>query len=236
MRTLIIGDIHGCSVPLRALLKRLKPDPEADYLVLLGDLFDRGPDSWGVLQIVKKLAQDFGDRFVLLRGNHEDYLLQKKLSFSERRVWERVGRGTSVRSFKDHGEKIEDCAGWIRAQSVLYYKSEGPFFFQCVHAGLRVDPPEANDVWTLVHDHGVVLENVYRGPLTVTGHIGLEKPCYFAGDEETVLELEEEKWLSLPREGVICIDAGCGKGGRLIGMVIEDDRFILYGEPEEQTV
>ena len=77
---------------------------------------------------------------------------------------------------------------------MLYYKSEGLFFFQCVHAGLRVDPPEANDIWTLVHDHGVVLENVYRGPLAITGHIGLEKPCYFAGDGETVLELEEEKW------------------------------------------
>jgi predicted phosphodiesterase len=236
MRTIIIGDIHGCSVPLKALLERLELVPEADCLVLLGDLFDRGPDSWGVLQIVKQLSLEFGKRFVLLRGNHEDYLLQKKLSFSGRRVWERVGRGTSVRSFKNHGEKFEDCAEWIRTQSVLYYKSDGAVFFQCVHAGLRVDPPEANDVWTLVHDHGVVLENVYRGPLTITGHIGLEKPCYFAGDEETVLELEEEKQQSLPREGVICIDAGCGKGGRLIGMVIEDNRFILYGEPEEQIV
>ena len=99
---MIIGDIHGCSLPLEALLKRLEPNPETDQLVLLGDLFDRGPDSWEVLQIVKKLARGFGDSFVLLRGNHEDYLLQKTLSFSERRVWERVGRGTSVRSFKDH--------------------------------------------------------------------------------------------------------------------------------------
>ena len=48
MRTIIIGDIHGCSGALRVLLERIKPDENADRLILLGDLFDRGPDSWGV--------------------------------------------------------------------------------------------------------------------------------------------------------------------------------------------
>ena len=35
------------------------------------------------------------------------------------------------------------------------------------------------------------------------------------------------EWLTLPKRGIICIDTGCGKGGRLTGMVIEDDRFRL---------
>ena len=113
MRTIIIGDIHGCSGALRLLLAKILPDEKADRLILLGDLFDRGPDSWGVFQMVKELADKFGDRFVLLRGNHDDYLLTPKLSISMRLVWERVGRGTTVKSFKAHGEKMEDTAVWI---------------------------------------------------------------------------------------------------------------------------
>ena len=57
MRTLIISDIHGCSRPLEKLLAVLAPDPAQDRLILLGDLFDRGPDSWEVLQRVKELQR-----------------------------------------------------------------------------------------------------------------------------------------------------------------------------------
>ena len=226
MKTFIIGDIHGCSTPLLELLTILEPDPEHDRIILLGDLFDRGPDSWGVLQIVKHMEEDFGERFVLLRGNHEDYLLAPSLTLPERRVWERVGRGTTVRSFKEHKEKMEDSASWIREHSVMYYKGEG---FNCVHAGLMVDPPEANDTYTLLHDHEIVLRNQYAGPLTITGHIALLNPVYFAGDGETAEELPFNRWQNLPTNGIICIDAGCGKGGTLVGMVIEDGRYILHG-------
>ena len=142
MRTIIIGDIHGCSGALRLLLAKIMPDEKSDRLILLGDLFDRGPDSWGVFQMVRELADKFGDRFVLLRGNHEDYLLTPKLSVSMRFMWERVGRGTTVKSFRAHGEKMECSADWIGEHVVPFFRGEG---FQCVHAGLLVDPIEAND-------------------------------------------------------------------------------------------
>ena len=44
-----------------------------------------------------------------------------------------------------------------------------------------------------------------------------------------VVKLEEEKWYDLPEKGIICIDAGCGKGGRLVGMVIEGGKYMLHG-------
>jgi len=314
VRNIIIGDIHGCSRALQDLLGQVKPDPACDRLILLGDLFDRGPKSWEVLQTVKKLAAAFGDRFVLLRGNHEDYLLQTKLPFMQRLVWERVGRSATVRSFRRHHEKMEDSAGWIREHAILYWKSPGSCMtcpenaaaicappFQCVHAGILVDPIEANDSYTLIHDHAVVLRNRYAGPLTITGHIALEEPTWFPGrnnlSESPEIDLVEEKTalaenargksresgaaeeknthaenaggksldsgssegvpetagdsenagaatdrehlrppavlpygtrLSLPRQGVLCIDTGCGKGGKLTAMVIEGGIFSLY--------
>ena len=230
MRTIIIGDIHGCSGALRLLLAKIMPDGKTDRLIFLGDLFDRGPDSWGVLQIVRELAGKFGDRFVLLRGNHEDYLLTPKLSLSMRYVWERVGRGATVKSFKAHGEKMESSAAWIWEHVVPYFRGEG---FQCVHAGLKVDPIEMNDFYTMIHDHGAAIENRYAGPLTIVGHIALEKPTWFPGPEQPVKQIPEETLQELPQRGVICIDTGCGKGGRLTGMVIEDGKFILHSAGEE---
>ena len=230
MRTIIIGDIHGCSGALRLLLAKILPDEKADRLILLGDLFDRGPDSWGVFQMVRELADRFGDRFVLLRGNHDDYLLTPKLSISMRLVWDRVGRGTTVKSFKAHGEKMEDTAEWIGEHVVPFYRGEG---FQCVHAGLKVDPIEMNDYYTMIHDHGVAMENRYAGPLTIVGHIALEKVTWFPGLEQPIKQIPEGTWQELPQRGVICIDTGCGKGGRLTGMVIEDGRFILQSAGEE---
>ena len=276
MKTVIISDVHGCSGALRTLLAKIFPDPKEDRLIMLGDLFDRGPDSWGVFQMVKELADAYGDRFVLLRGNHEDYLMQPKLTFQQRLVWERVGRGATARSFKQHGEKMEDTLPWLKDHVVFYYRGEssepsgsadsraadgsvadgsaadgraadgraadgagegagagqaggGGRTFQCVHAGLMIDPIEANDYYTMIHDHYVVEKNRYRGPLTIVGHIALEKPAWFAGDGKTVVKLEEEKWYDLPEKGIICIDAGCGKGGRLVGMVIEGGKYMLHG-------
>ena len=225
MRTIIIGDIHGCSSALRLLLEKIMPDEKEDRLILLGDLFDRGLDSWGVFQMVRELADKFGDRFVLLRGNHDDYLLTPNPSLTLRYMWDRVGRGATIKSFKAHGEKMEDSAAWIGEHVVPFWRGDG---FQCVHAGLRADPIEMNDLYTMIHDHGVSMENRYSGPITIVGHIALDNATWFPGSRYMEKEIPEGSWYELPGRGVICIDTGCGKGGRLTGMVIEDGRFILH--------
>ena len=229
MQTIIIGDIHGCSAALRRLLDKLQPDRGQDRLILLGDLFDRGPDSWGVLQIVRSLASAFGDRFVLLRGNHEDYLLSEKLTFGQKLVWERVGRRATVKSFRSHGEEMEAAIPFLQEHCRTYYSGED---IQCVHAGLMVEPIEVNDAQTMIHDHGVALRNHYAGPITVTGHIALDKPTWFAGDGETVRTLPFGEDLTLPQKGTLCIDTGCGKGGRLTGMKLSGNIYRLESTAE----
>lgn len=223
MRDIIIGDVHGEYKELCALLEKVWPEKD-DRLIFLGDLFDRGPESREVLRKVQQLEKDYGERFVLLLGNHEDYLLKEKLTIRERMIWEKVGRGTTVASFKAYGEKMEDAVPWIREHCRLYWKGEG---FQCVHAGLLVDPIEANDRQTLVHDHGIAMRNVYDGPLTVVGHVAVERPMWFAGDGETVKELSYDVWMEMPKKGTICIDTGCGKNGRLTAMEVADGKFRL---------
>lgn len=68
-RIIAIGDVHGCSAELEALLGELKPTAN-DQIIFLGDLINRGPDSVGALRIFNSLKDA---RCVI--GNHELRLL-----------------------------------------------------------------------------------------------------------------------------------------------------------------
>ena len=70
MSTWVVGDIHGCADELRALVERLDLGPQ-DRLVSCGDLFHRGPDPAGVMDVL----QECGASFVL--GNHEREVLRR---------------------------------------------------------------------------------------------------------------------------------------------------------------
>jgi serine/threonine protein phosphatase 1 len=71
-RLIAIGDIHGCSAALRTLLEAIAPQPH-DTIVMLGDYIDRGPDSRGVLDLLRGLARQTW--LVPLLGNHDEMML-----------------------------------------------------------------------------------------------------------------------------------------------------------------
>jgi serine/threonine protein phosphatase 1 len=73
MRTLIIGDIHGCNKTFNALLDKVALST-FDHLYLLGDYIDRGPDSKGVIDAIFNL-KEAGYQISCLRGNHEQMML-----------------------------------------------------------------------------------------------------------------------------------------------------------------
>src|SRR5437762_13737020 len=71
-RTIAIGDVHGCSRALEALLHTIRPRPD-DVIVTLGDYVNRGPDSRGVLD--RLIALERQCHLVPLLGNHDQKLL-----------------------------------------------------------------------------------------------------------------------------------------------------------------
>jgi serine/threonine protein phosphatase 1 len=78
-RAYAIGDVHGRLDLLEAMIDTIEHDrrqsaPARDYLILLGDLIDRGPDSRGVIERLMDLRSDV--RPVFLMGNHEEMMLR----------------------------------------------------------------------------------------------------------------------------------------------------------------
>lgn len=99
-RIIAIGDIHGCSAALDALVRAVDPTP-LDTLVFLGDYIDRGPDSRGVLEKVIALAERC--IVVPLFGNHEEMLFAALEGSSELRFWFRYGGDKALTSYGYRG-------------------------------------------------------------------------------------------------------------------------------------
>lgn len=83
----IVGDVHGELSALEELLGHLGYDssgahPEHRFLVFVGDLVDRGPDSPGVVRLVQAMVK--AGNAICLIGNHElNLLLGKERSGNE---------------------------------------------------------------------------------------------------------------------------------------------------------
>ena len=61
----VVGDVHGFCETFTKLIEKLNIGKE-DYVVVLGDLIDRGPNSFGVVQTVRNSPRIFS-----VKGNHE---------------------------------------------------------------------------------------------------------------------------------------------------------------------
>ena len=71
MRKIVIGDVHGCLEELKTLISKLELQ-ETDEVVFVGDLLNKGPDSFGVWRYVQERNNFNGANVLFCWGNHED--------------------------------------------------------------------------------------------------------------------------------------------------------------------
>lgn len=222
MKTVIVGDIHGCYGQLLRLLEKVDFQEEEDRLVSLGDLMDRGEESYEVLTYFRGLKERMKERCVIVMGNHEWMAVQGRLDLEIRRMWYQNGGKATVESFERHGDSIARHTAWIRGYTVPYYAEER---FQCVHAGIVKEDPRENTELTLLWSRAALEENQYRGKLTIIGHTPLKDVMHFTGDWKDTKVVPYGVEQKLPKTGMICIDTGCVFGRKLTGMVVEGDEY-----------
>jgi serine/threonine protein phosphatase 1 len=122
-RTLAIGDIHGCSAALDALLTLVAPAPD-DFVITLGDYVDRGPDSKGVLE--RLLGVEKRGRFVALIGNHDQMMLEARVGNGL--DWQTGYGKRTIASYgggldqipKAHWAFLERCRDWHETPTHIF--------------------------------------------------------------------------------------------------------------------
>ena len=135
-----IGDVHGCARTLDALLRAIESDAGAplvpsDTLVFVGDYVDRGPDSPGVLDRILALEADTdGPQVVVLRGNHDQMMLDYASGVGDTELWWANGGRATLEAYQNRGDLfIPEAHVDLLRRSGLTLEAEGYVF---VHAGL----------------------------------------------------------------------------------------------------
>ena len=72
-RLVIIGDVQSCAGALAKAKEHFGGWDPAALFVLVGDLFDRGPDAAGVMDLIVEDGR-VPDNIVLVEGNHDEHL------------------------------------------------------------------------------------------------------------------------------------------------------------------
>lgn len=139
-RLIAIGDIHGCSAALAALLGAIDLG-EGDRIVTLGDYVDRGPDSRGVVDRLLELETE--GRLIPILGNHEEMMLGALRGSYPRQAWLRHGGLQTLESygFVDDTSVIPEEHLAFFGRCLNYYESD-EFFF--THANYVAGEPLAS--------------------------------------------------------------------------------------------
>ena len=174
--TYAIGDIHGRLDLLMDLLSQIitHANGRSCKLVFLGDYIDRGPDSAGVLALVRRFQQHWPESVICLKGNHEAMLLEVVTEPAVTSWWLGNGGDNTLVSFgvSHPGDLPADVLSWIAGLPTLY-EDEHRYF---VHAGLHPDLSlsEQDDQTKLWIRDEFLLVDYDFGKHVVHGHTPIE--------------------------------------------------------------
>lgn len=207
-RTIAIGDIHGCSRALDAVVHAIAPQPD-DTIVTLGDHIDRGPDSRGAVDRLLSLKKQC--RLISLTGNHEEMLAEALRDKAAIEKWLRCGGTDTLRSYgAAGGDSPRRLCDWFPDSHREFQIAGGPYHETpthiFVHAGLLPDVPlDAQPpvvlTWRVTDPASAVAHR--SGKVTVVGHTPQK-----SGE---VLDLGH----------LLCIDTNCVRGGWLTAIEME---------------
>lgn len=213
-RLFAIGDVHGCSAALAALVDAIDPRPE-DTIVTLGDYIDWGPDSRGVLDLLIGLSRRC--RLVPLLGNHEEMLLAALESGPDLRYWLGFGGEQTLNSYEydGGGDMIPDEHVRFLRGCRDYFETSGRIF---AHANYEPHLPihqAGGGTLRWLHVDARVQRPHYSGKTVVVGHTPQ------VGGE--VLDLGF----------LVCIDTDCSRGGWLTALDVGTGRVVQANEQAE---
>lgn len=214
MRTLFIGDVHGCAQELDALLEECGWQP-GERVVLVGDLVAKGPDSAGVVRRARELG------LLAVRGNHDEHVLH----------WHQ-GHGKPGKKLKPEHQQVLDTltpTDWKYLASLPLYMRLPELNVLAVHAGLVPGVPLKEQR----HEHLLNLRSIAPdGKPSKRVEGGAPWGSLWSGPELVLFGHDAMRGLQ-QHSHAIGLDSGCVYGGRLTAYVLPEGRF--YSVPARRS-
>jgi serine/threonine protein phosphatase 1 len=229
-----VGDVHGRLDLVLELLKKIErdgdrhPEDRERNLIFLGDYVDRGPDSRGVIELLRSLSLS-GFSYTFLLGNHEEAMLDFLDARSDGLGWLSYGGletllsyDVPLRGLPTIGASIEELRKALRAavppnhidfmRNCTLSHCEGDYVF--VHAGVRPGKPLAQQqredlLW--IRDDFLSAPSPLPGKVVVHGH--------------TICDVPQDLGYRID------IDTGAFVSGHLTCLILRDNsrRFLSTG-------
>lgn len=205
MKTIIIGDIHGCFSELQDLLDKAGITDD-DHIIALGDIVDRGPNSVEVLNFFC----DHPARFSLM-GNHERKHVRgarHQVRLTQSQI---ISRGEFGVAYPQALERMGSLPLFIELPEAVL-----------VHGYLEPGVPlelqrDAVACGTMTGDH--YLRSQY------------DQPWYalYDGEKPVIVGHQDHLHNGLPfvyQDRVYCLDTSCVHGGVLTGLLLPEFTFV----------
>ncbi|MEQ8445443.1 MAG: metallophosphoesterase [Pelagibacterium sp.] len=234
----VIGDVHGRLDLLESIEEQIAGHAgvvnEDVWVVLVGDVVDRGPSSAQVIDHLLKPSK-WGFRRFCLSGNHEQAMLEAFESAEALEWWCRFGGVETLASYGVSISQLDPAArSWDTNRAVLeayiprehiQFLSDLPVMIRVpgyvlVHAGLRpgIAPEDQTDQdlrW-FRHETDAAGDNeLESGYCVVHGHTIVERP--------------------LVTRGRIAIDTGAYMSGRLTAVCLRSGQEPIIIEQSEPS-
>ena len=210
--TIAIGDIHGCSAALNALLNAIQPRRE-DCIVTLGDYINRGPDSRGVIEKLIDLSHQC--RLVPLLGNHDQMLLNARSGLHTMN-WVRMGGLATLHSYgtvrelnlipDDHIKFLKSCLDHFETETHIFVHAnyfpnlpmdEQPVLMLRWESLRDMTPGPHQSGKTVIAGH----TSQKNGEILDLGHVKVIDTYCHGGGWLTALDVQTEEVWQADREG-----------------------------------
>ena len=221
MRTIFIGDLHGCAAEFENLLKRIDYT-ERDRLLLAGDAFSRGPDPLGVWELILATGAE------MVLGNHDARLLLQ-LDADAAGNKPRFKKPDQKTCFKALQPVFDILHPWL--DSVPLKIDEERFLL--VHAGIHpLDGVDGTSRQEFITIRTWPPTGGIDGP---RWHDVIEpdkdRMIIFGHDAPGGLVVKRRKPRKRPE--IIGLDSGCIYGGQLTAYLYEEDRLVQVSSKQD---
>lgn len=225
MKTYAIGDIHGYLKPLKQCLARSGFDFENDRLICLGDVADRGPETYECFELLLSIKN-----LVYILGNHDSWLLKffntpnEFVDLEWFHNWQMFGGKETMASYQKNKMQYKKHYQLLDNAHLFFLDESNRLF---VHGGFRVGTyldaqNEADFCW-----NRNLWQTARFAEENISYQLNMEKPAYdnaiFIGHSSTHLDYLDLQPINFAN--VWNLDQGAGHGYKLTIMEVENFNY-----------